>query len=136
MTNLRLTKATIKGIGGVATTIKGIESITIYLESVDGRPDSVTIYDDGYVLSTPYNLLPPHLLIARMKVYGYILHHSFHDDVKCIFNYRLPVESSTNMRHLTVSIGSNKLFRFSTKWFYGLLQAGKGLRSFFCCFCW
>ena len=135
MTNLRLTKATIKGIGGVATTIKGIGSITIQLESDDGRPDSVTIHDAVYVPSSPYNLLPQHLLIARMKSIGYIVHHSFHDDVEYIFNYRLPVESSTNMRHLTVPIGPNKLFHFSTRsGFTAFFKRAKDCAPFFAAF--
>ena len=59
-----------------------------------------------------------------MKVLRYIIHHSFHDDVEYIFNYCLPVETSTNIRHLTVLIGFNKLFHFSTR---------SGFTAFFKC---
>ena len=114
MTNIRMCKATIKGIGGEATVIKGIGTIIIKLESDDGRCDNITIHDAVYVPSSPYNLLPPQLLIAKLKSLGYIVDHSCHDDNEYVFHYRLPAEASSNTRHLTVPIGANKLFNFYT----------------------
>ena len=115
ITNLRLTKSTIKGIGDIATEIKGIWSTTIKLESDDERHDSTEIHYDVYAPFSPCNLFPPHLLIARTKALGYIVHQSFHDDLEYIFNYRLPAERFTNMRHLATPVGSNKLFHFYTR---------------------
>ena len=71
--------ADIKGIGGKATVIKGVGTILIRLESDDGRCDSITIHDAVYVPSSPYNLLPPQLLITKLKALGYIVGHSCHD---------------------------------------------------------
>ena len=97
ITNLRLTKSTIKGIGGNPTIIQGIGSITVKLETDDGRYDTIEVHDAVYVPSSPYNSLPPQLLIYRMKEPGYIINHSFHDDSEYIFDYRLQSEPSTNM---------------------------------------
>ena len=53
MINMKITKATIKGVGGLATVIKTIGTIVIRLESDDGRYDSITIHDAVYVPFSP-----------------------------------------------------------------------------------
>ena len=59
MTNIQMCKASIKGIGGEATVIKGVGNIAIGLETDDGRCDNIVIHDAVYVPTYPYNLIPP-----------------------------------------------------------------------------
>ena len=68
---LRMTTATIKGIGGEATMIKEVGEISMTLESDDGHKDTIRIYDAVYAPSSPYTLLSPQLLLVRMKTLGY-----------------------------------------------------------------
>ena len=87
MKNLRITTATIKGIGGEATMIKGVGEISITLESDDGHKDTIRIYDAVYVPSSSYNLLSPQLLLDRMKTLGYAMQPCTHDDIIYCFHY-------------------------------------------------
>ena len=57
MTNIRMWKATIKGIGGETTVNKGVGNIVIGLETDDGRCDNIIIHDAVYVPTYPYNLI-------------------------------------------------------------------------------
>ena len=70
MTNIKMIKATIRGIGGEATIIKCVGTIVIKLESNDARFDSINIHDEAYVLSSPYKLLPPQLFITNSNPSG------------------------------------------------------------------
>lgn len=112
MTIIRITTAIIKGNDGKATVVKSVGTIVIRLEIDDGRCDSIIIHAAFYVPSSPYNLLPPQLLITKIKALGYIVGRSCHDDKEYVFNYCLPAEGTSNVRHLTIPIGPNTIFNF------------------------
>ena len=54
----------VKGFGGTSLSIHGIGSLSLPLQSDAGAVDSVCIHDAVYVPSSPFNLLPPQILIS------------------------------------------------------------------------
>ena len=63
MSNMKITKASIKGIGGKALQMSGSGDHSLLLKSDDGDFDIIPEdHPAVYVLSSPYNLIPPHLL--------------------------------------------------------------------------
>ena len=62
MSNMKITKASIKGIGGKALQMSGSGDHSLLLKSDDGDFDIIPEdHPAVYVLSSPYNLIPPHL---------------------------------------------------------------------------
>ena len=122
MKNMRLISATIKGIGGTATIIKVIAEIVITLESDNGHKDKIVVYDALYVLSSPYNILSPQLLLIMMKELDYTIYHSPHGNDNYFCHYLRPRSTTTTMTTLAIPITSNKLF---------ILHTSRALTSFF-----
>lgn len=115
LTNLKITKAKIKGIGGKSIGISGIGQIKLSLRSNSGQVDTVKDLEAVFVPSCPYNLIPPHILIKQMRAQGFIIDHFCHDDTEYIFRYTSPLRPSTSQPcTLTIPIGSNNLFQFRT----------------------
>jgi hypothetical protein len=61
----------VKGIGGDPVTLGGVGSLRLPLKSDDGKVNYVTVDDAVYVPTSPYNLVPPQILINKLKKQGY-----------------------------------------------------------------
>jgi hypothetical protein len=57
----------VKGIGGDPVTLSGVGSIRLPLKSDNGSVDYVDVDDAVYVPTSPYNLVPPQVLIHKLK---------------------------------------------------------------------
>ena len=81
----------VKGVGGTSVSVHGIGSLSLPLQSDAGVVDSVCIHDAVYVPSSPFNLLPPQILISQLKLQGYNVPHRFqHDESRYIMRYTTP----------------------------------------------
>ena len=54
----------VKGFGGTSVSIHGNFFLSLPLQSDAGTVDSICIHDAVYVPSSPFNLLPPQILIS------------------------------------------------------------------------
>ena len=66
--NLVATSDKIKGIGGKCVRIAGVGTLSLPLRSDDGNIDVILGLNEVYVPSSPYNLIPPQILIKQMKI--------------------------------------------------------------------
>jgi hypothetical protein len=74
-----------------------------------------------YVPSSLYNLVPPQILINKLKKQGYSVKYAEHDDREYVFRYNPSTDPSTE-RSLTVPIGRNHSFT---------MRSNEGYTSFF-----
>jgi hypothetical protein len=105
-------RGAVKGVGGNPVSIIGTGTLEQSLQSDEGIVDKIEIDNAVYVPSSPYNLIPPQLLINQLKRVHYDVEHAKHDDRKYIFTYRPTSDKSKKPRTLTVPIGANNLFTF------------------------
>jgi hypothetical protein len=119
-------KGRIQGIGGDPVALGGMGSTRIPLKSDNGLVDYLEVNDDAYVPSSPYNLVPPQILIEKLKAQGYQVKDAKHDDRDYTFRYK-PSPKSKSLKNpvkqvLTVPIAINKLFT---------VHSNEGYSSFF-----
>ena len=107
MTNLKIIRAKIKGISGTGVQISGVGQHYVYLKSDASNSDSISIIDTVCVPSSPYNLIPPQLLIKHMKYIGYIISDFSHNDIRYRFNYRSPGQLNCWQRTIAIPLSSN-----------------------------
>ena len=112
MTDLKITSATIKGIGGKGVPISGIGKFALPLRSDDGSFTTISNLDAVFVPSSPYNLIPPQLLLSAMRSQGYLIDDFSHTDKIYTFKYSSPGCHDKPFSTLTVPIGRNGLFTF------------------------
>lgn len=103
-----------KGISGTKVKISRTGNLSIPLKYDDGHFDLLPNMDAVLVPSSPYNLLPPRLLITHMRSSGYIIHHFKHNDANHAFRYKKVSISSSTACTITVPINANGLFQFWT----------------------
>ena len=115
MTNIQIVKGSIKGIGGKGVTMSGSGKHTLTLQSDDGHYDTIPRLPAVCVPSSPYNLIPPQLLIKHMKSIGYIVDDFSHDDIIYKFKYISPTDVTKTQRTVTIPIASNGLFILRSK---------------------
>ena len=89
-------------------------NLSITIKSDYGTVDHIKIPDAVFVPSYPFNLLPPHIFIPDLQNAGHETNYSKHDDVKYIFNYKLPSKGKNIWINLTIPIVKNKSFTMST----------------------
>ena len=107
------TKSKVKGINGADTSFFCHGTINLHLLS---DSQDVTILKNVpavYVPSSPYNLLPPQLLVREMKSRGFKVRYSEQDDVEYVFNYNPTPQSSSTFHRLTVPLSANDLVNMS-----------------------
>ena len=63
LSNFKAIRGGVKGVVGTSVSIHVIGSLYLLLQSDAGAVDSVCIHDTVYVCSSPFNLLPPQILI-------------------------------------------------------------------------
>jgi hypothetical protein len=112
----------VKGIGGTPVPLSGIGTIRLNLKSGDGFIDAITICDAVYIPTSPFNLLPPQLLIRKLNDLRYECDMASHSDTRYVFTYRKPQGQTSIQRRLTIPIGPNDLFTVRT---------GEGYTAFF-----
>ena len=105
----------VKGIGGKTVPLLGVGKIHLPLKSDDGTIDTIVVSDAVYIPTSPYNLVPPQILLKQMKLAGYHCEYAEHDDEVYIFRYRPPGSNDATNRQLTVPIGPNNLFSVRSK---------------------
>jgi hypothetical protein len=81
----RPTNGKVKGIGGTPVSLNGIGTVKLPLHSDDGTVDQVILRNAVYVPLSPFNLIPPQLLIAELKHSGFHVDYFEHDDKEYIF---------------------------------------------------
>ena len=112
ITNLQITSATIKGIGGKGVPIAGIGKFALPLKADDGTSNTISDLNAVYVPSSPYNLIPPQLLISKMKTQGYLITEFAHTDKVYVLQYKPPGLHHRPYRKLTIPISPSGLFEF------------------------
>ena len=105
-------RGAVKGVGGNPVSIIGTGTLELSLRSDEGAIDKIEIENAVYVPSSPYNLIPPQLLINQLKRTKYDVAHAKHDDREYVFTYRPTSGKCEKSRTLTVPIGENNLFTF------------------------
>ena len=131
--DLVATSDKIKGIGGKCVRIAGVGKLSLPLTSDDGSIDVISGLNAVYVPSSPYNLIPPQILIKQMKIKGFAIDRFNHDDTNYTFVYSSPsLPINTPPRSITIPLGSNQLFTLRTSEGYSnfMSRAPKYLDSF------
>lgn len=100
----------VKGIGGKTVPLIGTGTIRLPLKSDDGAIDSILIKDAVYIPTSPFNLVPPQLLLRKLKEAGYHCDCAQHDDQKYTFRYQSMDDPNAPKKQLTIRIGPNDLF--------------------------
>jgi hypothetical protein len=100
----------VKGIGGSPVPLTGTGTIRLPLKSDSGTIDTVTIDDAVYIPTSPFNLVPPQLLIRHLNKSQYDCDLATHNDKEYVFQYRKAGTDVSTKRKLTVPIGNNDLF--------------------------
>jgi hypothetical protein len=100
----------VKGIGGKSVPLIGTGTIKLPLKSEDGAINSITIKDAVYIPTSPFNLVPPQLLLRKLTEAGYKCACAKHDDKRYVFHYQSATSKNPVKRQLTIRIGPNDLF--------------------------
>ena len=74
----------------------------------------IKVPDTVFLLSSPLILLTPQLFIPALINDRHKTDYSKRDNVKYIFNYKLPSKVKDRWRKFTIPIGKNKLFAMRT----------------------
>lgn len=121
MQNVRKSNVNVRGIGGKTTPIQAMGTMKFRLRSDDGQVDAIVLKDVCYVPSSPYNLIPPQVLISTLKAHDYHTELAKHDDRIYIFEYNSK-EKCSKPRRLTINISPNNLF---------VIHDNEGYKKFF-----
>ena len=106
----------VKGIGGSNNSTRVTGTTYIPIKSNNGTVDYIKVPDAVFVPSSTFNLQPPHLFIPALWNTGHETDHSKHENIKYIFNYKLPSEGKDRWRKLAIRIGKQKLFTMRTSY--------------------
>ena len=105
-----ITKASVKGISGTSAAIQGIGKLQLSLKSDDNRKTIINV-NAVFVPSSPYNIIPPQLLILALKDNEYEVEPAAHDDKQYTFTY---AKKNNTTHQLTVKANENDLFMLRT----------------------
>jgi hypothetical protein len=100
----------VKGIGGKSVPLIGTGTIKLPLKADDGSVDSIVIDDAVYIPTSPFNLVPPQLLLRKLTEAGYKCACAKHDDKQYVFRYQSTTTKDFIKKQLTIRIGPNDLF--------------------------
>jgi hypothetical protein len=78
--DFRPTQGGVKGVGGTLVSIQGTGVCRIPLHTDNGNADIIDIHNAIYVPTSPFNLVPPQLLIASLKQAGFIVKWFKHNE--------------------------------------------------------
>ena len=88
----------------------GTGAVRLPLKSDNGTIDTIAIPDAVYIPTSPFNLVPPQLLVRLLKNSGYQCDYAHHDDQIYSFAYWPNNASPIVKRQLTIPIGPDDLF--------------------------
>ena len=98
----------VKGINGTSVSIIGQGTLSIHLPRPDGRQDTIQV-EAVLVPSSPFNLIPPHLLVAALKHSGFRVKYFKHDDKQYVINYYTRRDVQRTIR---IPLDDRNLFTF------------------------
>ena len=75
LSNFKAIRGGVKGVGVTSVSIHGIGSLSLPLQSYAGAVNYFFIHDSVYLPSSPFNLLPPQILILQLKLQDYTVPH-------------------------------------------------------------
>ena len=116
LANFRASGGGVKGIGGTPVQIRGHGDLTLTIVSDSGKESHKTTFLNAvYVPSSPYNIVPPQLLIANLKDEDDLdVDYAKHDEQNYIISFKKKgLEDEYNT--MTIPISNNGLFQFWTK---------------------
>ena len=99
-----------KGISGTSAAIQGIGKHRITIKSDNEHQTNIHV-EAVFVPSSPYNIIPPQLLIHALKNNGYKIGMATHDEEVYTFTY---AKDSTKNHRLTIKANENDLFMLRT----------------------
>ena len=105
LTQFMPTQASVKGISGTSVAIRGMGQHQLTLKS-DNNYKMTLHVDAAFVPSSPYNIIPPQLLISALKVNGYEAGTATHDNRL----YTFTCNKDKKNHQLTVRTNENDLF--------------------------
>jgi hypothetical protein len=73
-------KGNVKGIGGAPVKLFGGGTVKISLMADDGTVTDVDIDDAVYDPTSPFNLIPPQIIISKIRHDGQYVNYAKHDD--------------------------------------------------------
>ena len=110
--NFQQSTSNVKGIGGSPTLLKGTGNTTFSLTNNDNTSIQLPKMNVVYVPTSPYNLLPPQLLIKCLKEAKYKVDYFHHDDNAYHLKFKQP--RSSKLHTISFPIGENGLFHLRT----------------------
>ena len=102
---------TVKEIGGKPTSLMGTGELVLKLKSDDGKTYELIVRNAVYVPTCPYNLIPPQILLGKMKNQGFKTRKFEHDNEEYVLKFKPPNEAQ--FRSITIPISSNGLFIYN-----------------------
>lgn len=124
--NFQAVRGDVKGIGGTPVSIQGVGNLRLALQSDDGLCDEVLVKGAVYVPTSPFNLIPPQLLVDVLEEHDYDVDWFKHNNKQYVMTYRPSHTLNQNKRTITVDIDGRDMFTLWTK---------TGFESFFCKAC-
>ena len=79
LNNLHVTADQINGIGGSPVQVTGGEKLNLTLKSDGDQVSHINNLDAVLVPSSPYNLIPPQLLVTQIKNRGFLIEKFYRD---------------------------------------------------------
>ena len=104
------TRASVKGISGTSVAIQGTGQHRLTIKSDNDHQTNIHV-EAVFVPLSPYNIIPPQLLIHALKTNGYEIGMAAHDDKVYTFTY---AKYNTKSHRLTVTANENDLFMLRT----------------------
>ena len=105
LTQFMPTQASVKGISGTSVAIRGMGQHQLTLKSNNNYKMTLHV-DAAFVPSSPYNIIPPQLLISALKTNGYQAGTATHDNKL----YTFTCNKDKKNHQLTVWTNENDLF--------------------------
>ena len=102
------------GIGGNNVSIQGNGSCRFNLRSDDDSYESIEMNDAVYVPTSPFNLLPPQLLVLGLMKNNYKVEWFKHDDRRYVLQY----SASGKEKKLTIPVDDRNMFTLWTQFVY------------------
>jgi len=110
LTHFALNRQSVKGIGGSPVISGGTGTLSLPLTSDQGHKETVVFENAIYCRTSPFNLLPPQILMRTLKQqYGHT--KVTHDDTHYCLEW---IDSTKTNRTTTLHISANDLFVLRT----------------------
>ena len=112
LSNIQKVSGRVKGIRSAATAITGVGELNLQLSWDHKTSSTIKLPRAVIVLSCPYNLLLPQLLLSELRDQRFKIEKSVHDD--STYQFRIQTQESKVVKMLTTTASQNGLFFFCT----------------------